>query len=662
MRTFLHNRRAVALTAVSLSIIWSASAQGSERFMSGEWRHFGGDLGSTKYSAAEQITPSNIADMEQAWTWNVEKAEGPTGKPTRYFRVTPLMVEGRLYLITTLGVVVALDPGTGETIWTYDPKVYEAPMPTHGGFGHRAVEYWSDGEDKRIIVVNGAFQLIGLDALTGKPCEGFGKDGIVDLKKDLDPRATNRNYNIKGPATVCRDTIVFGSVVNDLTGLKDMPPGNILGYDVRTGQLKWTFHTVPREGEFGVETWEDDSWKYTGNTNAWSSISADEELGHFYVPLGTPTNDWYGGHRHGDGLFGESVVCLDSETGKRVWHYQTVHHGVWDYDPPTAPIPVDITVGGNPVKAIAVISKNAFVYVLNRETGEPVWPIVERPVPASTVPGEELSPTQPIPTKPPAFDLQGLRDDDLVDFTPELRGEALEVVSEYVYGPLYTPPIVVGHEGKKGAISMPGIQGGVCTAGGAFDPESGYLYVQSMTAPSILALRPGDPSRSTVRYMFDRWGAQPPRIQGLPLTKPPYSRLTAIDLNKGEIAWQAPFGEGPWKRVNELIGGGDVGRLGTMSRSSAVMTGPLVTKTLLFDSVAHSPEEVALGLPPGATMYAYDKATGEVLYERLLPSASPSSAPMTYVHGGKQYIAFTTAVFAPGEAPRFELQAYALAD
>jgi quinoprotein glucose dehydrogenase len=654
--------RAVLICVLSFASL-RATAQDPDRYMNGEWRHFAGDKGSAKYSALDQINASNVESLELAWAWNADEAESQTGQPSRPLRVTPLMVDGRLYIITTLGVVAAIEPSTGKTQWTYDPKVYEAPMPTHGGFGHRGLEYWADGDDKRLIIVNGAFQLIALNAETGMPIPGFGEDGIVDLKKNFHPRVTNRNYNVKGPATVCRDTIVFGSVINDLTSLKTMPPGNIQAYDVRTGKLKWTFNTVPQGDEFGVETWEDDSWKYTGNTNVWSWISADEELGHFYLPMGTPTNDWYGGHRNGDNLFGESIVCLDAETGKRVWHYQTVHHGIWDYDLPTAPIPVDITVDGKAVKALAAISKNAFTYVLNRETGEPVWPIEEKPVPASDVPGEKTSPTQPFPSKPPPFDLQGLTHDDMIDFTPQLRAEAINVADEYVYGPLYTPPSIVGQDGKKGTISVPGINGGACTFAGAFDPETGLLYVQSMTLPWILGLKPPDPAMSDMKYVFESWVKYAPRVQGLPITKPPYARITAIDLNQGEIVWQEPFGEGPRARVNEIIGDGtDVGRLGSISPAAAYLNGPLLTKSLLFGMVTHTGEEEAFGLHKGGMLYAYDKSTGDVVFELALHNIFPSSLPMTYMHEGKQYLLFTAMDAQPDTKAAFQLRAYALAE
>ena len=623
-----------------------------------EWRHFGSDRANTKYSPLDVINAENVAELRLAWTWDVSEVEEPPGQPTRFFRTTPLMAKGKLYLSTGLQLVVSLDAATGRRIWSFDPKAYEFPTPTHGGLGGRGIEYWSDESEERIILVTGGLQLIALDARTGRPIENFGRNGAVDLSEGLGRSIRRGAYNIRGPATVCRDTIVFGNVVNDLTTLKSTPPGHVRGYDVRTGELKWVFHTIPQAGEFGVDTWEDESWKYTGNTNVWSWISADEELGYFYLPIGTATNDWYGGHRPGNNLFAESLVCLNADTGERIWHFQAVHHGIWDYDFPAAPTLVDIVIDGKPVRAVAQVSKQAFTYVFDRLTGEPIWPIEERAVPQSSVPGERTSPSQPFPTKPPAFDRQGVSLDDLVDFTPELRAKAEEILKDYEYGPLFTPPIVAGQGGKKGTLHVPGIVGGASWPGGGFDPETGYLFVQSATRPWVLALKPGDKNLSDLDYMFKDWAAFPPNVEGLPLLKPPYARITAIDLNRGEIVWQAPLGEGPRRKVNALLGDGtDVGPLGSTNTTTPYNNGPLVTKSLLFVNQANGEEEIEAGHPAGV-MRAFDKQTGAAVWQQDIDSA-PNGLPMTYLHEGKQYMCFTASRWVDGKV-RFELLAYTL--
>ena len=629
------DRSLVGLVASVLLVAPATHAQNAV----GDWPAFAGDQASTKYSGLDQINAGNVARLRPVWTWDAAALDAETGQPPRGFRATPIKVGDRLYVSTALNQVAALDPATGELIWSYDPGAYAFETPTHGGLGSRGVSYWSDGRgDDRVVFATGGMQLFTLDPADGTLLTNFGDDGYVDLTLGLGRDIAREHYNQKSPPTICGDTIVVGSIVNDLGLTRQMPPGHVRGYDVRTGAMKWIFHTIPQEGELGVETWENGSWRYTGNTNVWSWMSCDEELGYVYLPLGTPSDDWYGGHRLGDNLFAESLVALDAETGQRIWHFQAVHHGVWDYDFPTAPNLVDIVVDGREIKAVAQTSKQAFTYVFDRVTGEPVWPIEERPVPASTVPGERLSPTQPFPTKPPPFDRQGVRVDDLIDFTPALRQEALDIVEEFVIGPIFTPPIVAGHDGKEGVIQLPGIIGGVNWPGGSVDPETGYLFVQSATYPWVTALEAPNPDESDLAYRFETWSRTPPGPRGLPLIKPPYARLTAIDLNVGDIVWQVPLGDGPREEVNAIIGDGtDVGPLGWEAQGAVNGNAPLVTRTLLFVNQGFTPDDP--DTPQLGVMRAFDKATGDVVLERPL-TTSPRGAPMTYLHEGRQYLVF----------------------
>ncbi|MDP6537325.1 MAG: pyrroloquinoline quinone-dependent dehydrogenase [Gammaproteobacteria bacterium] len=628
--------RVTTLTVLLLALTLSNWVFSQEPI--GEWRAVAGDKASTKYSPLDQISANNIANLQEVWTWNAMALDTSTGNSPRGFRSTPLKVGDRLYVSTNLNLIAALDPATGEQLWVFDPKAYEFEAGAHGGLGSRGVAYWSSGAgEERIVFATGGMQLLTLDPATGELDSDFGVDGYVDLTRGLGREISRRDYNMKSPPTICGDTIVLGSVVNDLGFTQEMPPGHVRGYDVRTGEMKWVFHTIPQTGELGIETWENQSWQYTGNTNVWSWTSCDEELGYVYLPIGTPSDDWYGGHRLGDNLFAESLVAVDADTGERIWHFQAVHHGVWDYDFPTAPNLVDIVVDGEPIKAVAQVSKQAFTYVFNRETGEPVWPIVERPVPQSTVPGERLSPTQPFPTRPPPFDRQGVTIDDLIDFTPELRQEALEIIEDFVIGPLFTPTIVAGQNGKQGVIQLPGLVGGANMPGGSVDPETGYLYIQSSTYPWVTALEEPDPEESDLTYRFENWTRVPPGPQGLPLLKPPYSRLTAIDLNRGEVVWQIPHGDGPRARVNELIGDGtDIGPLGWEAMAAVNGNSPLVTKSLLFVNQGITRVEGSSQL---GFMRAFDKATGALIWERPIETA-PRGFPMTYLHDGKQYLVF----------------------
>jgi quinoprotein glucose dehydrogenase len=615
----------------------------------GEWRAVAGDLHSSRYSALAQIDRDNVGKLALAWSLDVGAIDFTGGaRPGRSFRATPLMANDTLYVSTALNRVLAIDPGTGELRWLYDPRAYERPRP-FGGLSSRGVAYWRDPDDpgdERIVIATGGLQLIALDAGTGRPVPDFGAGGVVDLSLGLGRSIERRHYNITSPPTICRNTVVVGSQVDDNPRTRHMPPGHVRGYDVRTGAMKWVFRTIPQAGEFGNDTWEDEAWTYSGNTNVWSMMSCDEQLGHVYLPVGTATNDWYGGHRLGDNLFSDSLVCLDADSGERVWHFQGVHHGVWDYDFASAPNLVEITVEGRRVAAVAQVSKQGFTYVFDRASGEPVWPIEERPVPSSTVPGERLSRTQPFPSKPPPFERQGITGGDLIDFTPELHREALAITSDYVIGPLFTPPIVGGAHGKIGTIQVPGLLGGGNWQGAAFDPDTGFLYVPSSTYPSVTALRRGGESED-LDYLFSIWTREPPGPRGLPLLKPPYSRITAIDLNKGEIAWQIPHGEGPRSRVNAILGDGrDVGQLGTVTHAAVNANGLLVTETLLFAN-----EYVR----PMGIMRAFDKETGETIWENRI-DARPAGSPITYLYEGRQYIAFAVG----GGRHRQELRAYAL--
>jgi len=626
---------------VFLVLVSVGLAFGQQGARDGQWRHYAGDPGSTKYSALDQITKDNVAKLAVAWRWTSPDEEVRIFKfPVPFvYEATPLYVDGTLYTSTSFCQVAAIDPATGKTRWKYDPGTRNKGTPTNLGFVHRGVAHWSDGKEARLFLGTGDGLLIALDAKTGKPCPDFGDAGRVDLTKGLRRPVDPKHYAVTSAPVVCRDVVVVGSSIVDFPMTKESPPGDVRGFDARSGKPAWTFHSVPQKGEVGNETWENDSWRYTGNTNAWAPMSADDDLGYVYVPFGTPTNDWYGGHRHGDNLFADSLVCLEAKTGKRVWHFQFVHHGLWDYDTPAAPTLVDITVDGKRIKAVAQVTKQGFCFVFDRVTGKPVWPIEERPVPASKVPGEKASPTQPFPTKPPPFERQGVREDDLIDFTPELRKQAVEILKGSDHGPLFTPP------SEKGTINLPGWEGGANWQGAAFDPETGRLFVSSITSPIRVAVtKPDEKQKTDFAYLATlKFKVEGP--EGLPLFKPPYGRITAIDLNKGEHAWQVPNGVGPrdhpaLKEVKDLPA-----RLGEPDRTAL-----LCTKTLLFAGQAPRAGKLihALrsGVPPADTsitykpsLRAFDKATGELVAEVPLPD-NVVGAPMTYLHDGKQYVAF----------------------
>jgi quinoprotein glucose dehydrogenase len=599
-----------------------------------EWPSYGGDKASSKYSPLDQVGVDNFHRLQVAWTWRSPDDEILKANPslkTWVWESTPLMVGGVLYVSTSLSQVAAIDAVTGQTRWIHDPETWKNGTPSNNGFVHRGVAYWADGDDERILFGTGDGYLICLDARTGKPIPSFGREGRIDLTQGLGRPVDRHLYGVSSPPIICRDVVVMGSKVHDIPVAKAMPPGDVRGFDVRTGQARWTFRAIPREGEFGNDTWKEDSWKTTGGANVWTMMSADDELGYVYLPFSSPSNDWYGGQRPGDGLFGESLVCLDARSGKRIWHYQVVHHGLWDYDLPAAPNLIDITVKGARVKAVAQVSKQGFVYVFDRVTGRPIWPIEERPVPRSTVPGERSSLTQPFPSKPAPFDRQGATEDDLIDFTPDLRNEALEVLARYNHGPLYTPPSV-----EKPTVELPGWAGGASWAGAAFDPETGVMYVPSVTSPLIVStVKPAAsapvPYQGSPRLMET--------LDGLPIWKPPYGRITAIDLNTGDHRWMVPMGDLAHPRLKPL----GLPPVGRAARGHA-----LLTKTLLIVGQEGTTQRSESGPATlngfevrDSTLRAHDKATGKVVGEVSLPR-NATGAPMTYVARSKQFIAVPT--------------------
>ena len=620
-----------------------------------EWTTYGGDLTSTRYSPADLITADNFNDLEVAWRLKTDNF-GPA--PEYNFQSTPLMVGGVLY--TTAGLrraVVAADARTGELLWMHrldeGERGANAPRRRSG----RGLAYRDDGGSGQIFYVTPGYQLIGLDAATGRRLSSFGTDGIVDLKQNMDQDIdlVTGEVGLHAAPIVAGDTILVGaahlpgSAPRTLENVK----GHIRGFDARTGERKWIFHTVPGADEFGNDTWLNESWRYTGNTGVWGQMTIDVELGIAYFATEMPTNDYYGGHRHGDNLYSDTLVAVDLETGERLWHYQFIHHDVWDWDLPCAPILVDITVDGREIKAIAQPSKQTWLYVFDRVTGEPVWPIEERAVEASNVPDELLSPTQPFPTKPPAYDRQGVGIEDLVDFTPELRAEAERIISNYKIGPIFTPPTASVPEGPWGTLMLPSQAGGTNWAGGSLDPETGIIYLYTYTQVVSLGLI-NDPERSEMNFIRGRASEVSAReaslsIDGIPIIKPPWGRITAIDLNQGEILWQVPHGETPDNiRDHPRLQGVDIPRTGRVGR-----IGTLNTKTLVIAG-----EGGTFTTPSGergAMLRAYDKMTGAEVGEVYMPAAQ-SGSPMTYVLDGMQYI--VVAVSGGGVAG--ELIAYRL--
>jgi quinoprotein glucose dehydrogenase len=614
----------------------------------GEWRYLNSDPLSTRYSPLAQIDKDNFKDLKIAWRWKPAIGPAPpslggtaqgNGDPKLAMyrsESTPIMANGVLY--TAAGgqrVVAAIDAATGRQLWMWmgmdeGGRDRNAPRRNAG----RGVAYWTDGQDERIFVVTTGFYLVALDARTGVPVASFGVNGAVDLMKELNVEFDHVTHiGNSSPPMVYKNTVIIPPSLEEGFVPVSMrnTPGYVMAFDARTGKQKWAFHTVPKAGEFGAETWESGANEYTGNTGVWAPISVDPELGYAYLPVESPTDDYYGGHRLGGNLFANSVVCVDLETGKRIWHYQITHHDIWNYDLPSAPALVNMTVDGRPVKALVQLTKQGYAYVLDRVTGEPVWPFEERPAPASDVPGERAWPTQLHPTKPPAYDYQGYVENDLIDFTPELRAEALRIAKQYRLGPVFTPPSQVKPDGTKGSWYNPGGTGGSLWQGGGFDPETSTFYIPSKSGPGIISVV-NDP-KSDLR--FSRGQGVNLSVKGLPILKPPYSRITALDLNKGEFAWVVPLGTTP-ERVsqNPALQGMQLPNTGGVNLHATL----LVTKTLLI---------AGEGWGGAHVVRAYDKKTGAVLSELGIPGMM-GSMPMTYMANGRQYIAFT--VGTPMEA------------
>jgi quinoprotein glucose dehydrogenase len=651
----------------------------------GEWPHYTGDLAGTRYSPLDQINAENFNKLEVAWRF---KTDNLGTRPEYKLEGTPLMVKGMIY--TTAGTrrsVVALRADTGELVWVHAEFEGERAIHSPRQLSGRGLSYWTDGREERILYVTTGYRLIALDAKTGNRIPSFGKDGVVDLKVGVTYGTGQQvdlvtgDVGLHSTPTVVNDVVIVGMAMKEGMTVKthNNTKGQVRAFDVRTGKLLWAFHPIPRPGEFGNDTWLNNSWAVNGNTGVWTQITVDAELGLVYLAVETPSSDFYGGHRPGNNLFAESLVCVDLKTGKRKWHYQVVHHPIWDYDLSSAPILADINVNGKAIKAVAMPSKQAWVYVFDRVTGEPVWPIEERPVPKGDVPGEWYAPTQPFPTKPPAYARQAVTEDDLIDFTPELRAQALKQIERYKNGPIFNPPVVSKIEGPLAALTIGTLNGGTNWPGGGYDPETHIIYAPASNASiAPLGLVEPPPGFSDIKYVAGTAGqpfrvregpgfgsaadfpqeprrrapqtpaapaarpeaATPPagggggggtQVQGLPLVKPPYGTLSAINLDKGEIVWQVPHGDTPdVVRNHPLLKGMDIPKTG---QNGAV--GLVVTKTLV---IMGDPQVTTLpGRARGAMLRAYDKATGKEVGAVYLP-APQSGSPMTYMLNGRQYL------------------------
>jgi quinoprotein glucose dehydrogenase len=688
--------------ALAVAATAAIVAQDRTRNKPGEWPTYGGDLASTRYSPLDQITRDNFNTLEVAWRFKTESL-GP--RPEFNFQSTPLMVDGIVYSTAgTRRAVVALDAASGELLWMHSEHEGKRGEVAPRQLSGRGLAYWTDGREARIVYVTPGYQMVALDAKTGIPVRSFGSNGIVDLKLDddqpIDP--VEGEMGLHATPVVAKDIIVVGAahLPGGAPKSRIHEKGFVRGYDARTGKRLWIFHTIPLAGEFGNDTWERDSWSYTGNAGVWAQMTVDEETDTVFLPVELPTGDYYGGHRPGNGLFGESLVALDLKTGKRKWHFQLVHHGIWDMDIPCAPILMDLVVDGRPIKAVGQPTKQGWIYTFDRITGKPVWPIEERPVEKGTVPGEWYAPTQPFVTKPPAYDRQGVSLDDLIDFTPELKAEGAKLAARYKLGPIFTPPVVSQWPSPLATLMLPSATGGANWQGGAFDPETKMFYIFTNTSITPLGLVKPDPAKSDFDWVqgiardpkavpsasgagapgatasgggrgaaagapvLTEAGAPVPgggrgaaggegggnlSVQGLPLVKPPYGRITALDMNKGTLVWQIAHGDTPDNiRNHPALKGLTIPRTGRQGR-----IGVLVTKTLLIAGEGGFATQ-ANG-QRGALLRAYDKATGADAGAVYMP-APQTGSPMTYLWNGRQYIVVAIAGGNyPGELLAFRL-------
>ena len=595
----------------------------------GEWPAYSGDIGAKKYSPLNQITQDNIDKLQIAWVWESELDPGVTNrrdasKAADMFKGSPLMVDGRLFIRTRYSTVAAIDALTGEPLWTYDPGAKDGPRPVMFGFTTRGLAFHKDEEGSRVLLVTSRGWLIALDAESGELIESFGEKGKVDLRKGLRRPLNPNRVSWSHAPNVCGDVVVIGSQPDDgshsrsrLRANSNLPLGDVRGFDVKTGEQTWVFETVPQEGAFGNETWGKESWKWMGNTNVWSTTSCDPDLNIVYLPVTAPTSHFYGGERPGDNLFGTSLVAVDASTGERIWHFQNVRHDIWDYDNPAAPVVADVEIDGEPRKVVAQVTKTGYLFVFDRLTGKPIWKIEDAKVPESELEGEQPAATQPKPLWPPPFEMQGISNDDVIDFTPELKEQALEALARWNYGPLFSTPSL------RGTLILPGIGGGANWGGASFDPLQRRLFVPSRRQPTLIRAYPVN--ESVRGFKYDAYFTFPD-FSGLPFIKPPWSSITAYDLDTGEIAWSVPNGTGPkghrLLRELELPDLGDIG----------AAPGLLVTPTALFYGTNN----------PGNRLRAMSKEDGTVLWEHPVLGTFSGAPPITYLLNGSQFVVIGT--------------------
>jgi len=689
-----------ALAAASVVGLWVArptgQAPGFPTTKNGEWPYYTADVRGSRYSPLDQINANNFNQLEVAWRF---KTDNLGTRPEFKLEGTPLMVKGVIYATGgTRRSVVALDAKTGELIWVHAEKEGARAVNAPRQLSGRGLSYWTDGKgDDRVIYVTTGYRLVSLNAKTGAPVPGFGNNGVVDMKvgavvgKGEQINLESGEIGLHSTPTVAKDVILVGSSFREGLTVKthNNTKGLVRAWDAKSGKLLWTFNTIPRPGEFGNDTWEKESWAINGNTGVWTQITVDEELGLVYLPVEDPTSDLYGGHRPGNNLFGDSLVCVDLKTGQRKWHYQIVHHPIWDYDMPAAPLLADIVVDGRPVKAVAQATKQGLLYVFDRVTGKPIWPIEEKPVPQTDVPGEKTSPTQPFPTKPPAYSRNGVLESDLVDFTPEIKAQAMDVAKRYRLGPVFLPPLVSKAEGPLAALTAGTLSGGVNWPGSAYDPEMHAFFTHACNACiAPLGLVPPPKEFSDLDYVMGtagqtfrpivgggegeaadaprpargaappapptpppaasgaagagRGGATPPAgagggggfgatVQGLNIVKPPYGVIVGINLDRGDLMWSVPHGDTPDNvRNHPALRGVDIPKTGQQGN-----VGIVVTKTLII--VGDPLVTTTTDHPRGAMLRAYDKQTGKQVGAVFMPAAQ-SGSPMTYMVDNKQYV------------------------